>query len=213
MVVYQVTFGSDGSFRFQSAYLPNDMATDRRGRLVKAPGGDTTMAPSFTGCSQEVRRVARGMIDFLRKISGRATQPVQSEAVSTELKVLLHGHETYPFDLVGSAASQNNVQAILARTGKASGRHKCLATLAIEGTVSAGPAAVEVSVGGMPIGHLPVHLAAQYRAWVRTWSLKQAIVYCHVLLLHDPDNAVSQSAAFRVRLYVEMPFKMTTLLV
>ncbi|WP_156135433.1 hypothetical protein [Novosphingobium malaysiense] len=139
------------------------------------------------------------------------TKPVTDESVFAGLMVLLQGRQTYPLDLVGTGRRQAEISAILKRRCRSERRHRALAVLTIDPHVAPGRPNVAALIEGAPVGYLPGYLATQYREWLKSWSLCRASVHCRALLHMDRVVSGGAPGEYRVKLDIEMPFRMTTI--
>jgi len=126
-----------------------------------------------------------------------------------DLCVLLHGRDAFALEVAGCGRHQGSIREIMATRADANRRRKCLALLDLE---RSGPGPhVSVTIDGMLVGYFPRYLSTQYCEWLDTWNLARAQVHCHALILGDAGKAGPDEAEYRVKLDIEIPFKMTAI--
>lgn len=150
-------------------------------------------------------------VGFFRGLQNLGSRPVPDESASEGLSLLLHGRENYALEVVGSARRQAEIRAIATGKIQAGRRQKRLAALSLGQDERTGVTKVGVFMEGAMIGYFPRYLTTQYCEWLRAWNLSRANVHCHALILRDGNGAEGRAGEYRVKLDIEIPFKMTTL--
>ncbi|MCW1427974.1 hypothetical protein [Novosphingobium sp. JCM 18896] len=125
-------------------------------------------------------------------------------------RLFLHGRQDYQVELRGVARCQAELDEIVRARPLTRLRQDCIAALLIDYEGGEERHAVAVEIEGRRIGHLPRHVASQYREWLQTWRLLASEVRCRGLIVNwsAPEAA---GPRYSVRLDLEIPFKMTTL--
>lgn len=141
----------------------------------------------------------------------RSARPVADDSASEGLRLLLHGQESYPLELVGTSRRQAEIRAIAEQKARIDRHHRCMAVLAVDETGPFGKANVGVFVEGELVGYLPRYFSTQYREWLGAWKLSRANVHCRAIILSACGKAEAGGGEHRVKIDVETPFRMTTL--
>jgi hypothetical protein len=151
--------------------------------------------------------------DFFKGFHLRGSRTRPNESASEGLKVLLHGRDDYPLELVGTSRRRAEIHEMVGESVRALRDRRCVAVLAIEQDKAghAGGTQVGVFVEGRLVGYLPRYLSTQYREWLHAWNLSRASVHCRALIQSDWNGAGPCPAEYRVKLDVEKPFRMTTI--
>lgn len=148
--------------------------------------------------------IFKGLCGFRRK-------PVPDESASDGLSILLHGRETYALELAGTARRQVEIRSIAGGKGPAGRRHTCIAVLSCDPDEPPDRMNVEVHVDGVLVGHFPRYLSSLYREWLESWNLRNARVHCRAVIQSERFSADPGAGECRVKLDIEIPFKMTTI--
>ncbi|WP_157081229.1 hypothetical protein [Novosphingobium naphthalenivorans] len=135
------------------------------------------------------------------------------ESASEGLTILLHGRETYALELAGTSRRQADIRTILGRRASAGRRHTCIAVLSRDEDAPPGRMRVAVHVDGIPVGHFPQYLSGLYCEWLDSWNLGRARVHCRAAIQAEWFSAEPGAGECRVKLDLEIPFKMTTIAV
>lgn len=148
---------------------------------------------------------------LFKGLQGLNGRPVPDESASEGLNILLHGRASYPLELVGSSRFQHEIRTAMGATRDAVRRRECVAALILDQAGPAGRTDVGVFIGGAIVGYFPRYLSTRYCEWLNTWDLSRAAVHCHAVILGDRNNAEQGGGEHRVKLDIEIPFKMTTI--
>jgi len=70
---------------------------------------------------------------------------------------------------------------------------------------------VGVRIDGSLIGYMPDYLSAPFLAWLKSWNLVRAQFYCLAVIETDEKGNDQGRGGYRVKLDIEIPFKMTTM--
>lgn len=150
---------------------------------------------------------------FFKGLNGFGRRPELDESASEGLTLLLHGRETYTLELVGTSRRQAEIRSIIGERGLEGRRHACMAVLSRGLDAGASRLNVEVHVDGVLIGHFPRYLSSLYCEWLDVWKLGRARVHCRALIQSEWASVDPVAAEHRVKLDLEIPFKMTTITV
>lgn len=142
----------------------------------------------------------------LHEVAGRSTP---CEQLPGELSILLHGRDNYPFEVAGCSRWQPDLRTIMQGNAGALQRQELVATLIAR--AADGSPAVAVMVEGVRVGHFPQYLSTQFREWLSAWQLAHAKVHCHARILAEPAKGEAAPVDYRVKLDIEIPFKMTVI--
>lgn len=124
--------------------------------------------------------------------------------------MLLHGRDAFTLDVAGCTRRQPAIREIMAIRADSTGRRKCVASLDPDRTGTGGPN-VGVVIDGTLVGYFPRHLSTQYCEWLDAWNLSRAQVHCQALIVGDGGKVQPEVADYRVKLDIEIPFKMTAI--
>ena len=148
---------------------------------------------------------------IFKGLSGFGRKPVPDESASDGLSILLHGRETYALELAGTARRQAEIRSITGGKGPAGRRYACIAVLSCDLDAPPGTMNVEVRIDGVLVGHFPRYLSSLYREWLESWNLRRARVLCRAVIQSEWFSAEPGAGECRVKLDIEIPFKMTTI--
>ena len=148
---------------------------------------------------------------FFKGLHRIGTRPVADESLAEGLIVLLQGQQTFPLELVGTGRRQSEISLIANREGACTQRHHCLAVLSIDPAIPANRPNVAAYIEGVHVGYLPSYLSTRYREWLKSWSLCRASVHCRAMLHAERTVIGGGLGEYRVKLDVEVPFRMTTI--
>ncbi|MCT2401654.1 hypothetical protein [Novosphingobium mangrovi (ex Huang et al. 2023)] len=154
------------------------------------------------------------MLDrYFKGLHLAGSRAVPDDSASEGLRLLLHGRDDFPLELVRTSRRHSEIHEVAGQSGCPGRDHRCVAVLAIDRERSgrAGRGDVGVFVDGGLVGYLPGYLSTQYREWLHAWNLSRAVVHCRALIQCDCASSASGPAGYRVKLDVEMPFRMTTI--
>jgi hypothetical protein len=128
------------------------------------------------------------------------------------MPLFLHGRGDFSFDVVASARQRTDLRTFAATRHWATGdRHECVATLILTDGKAYEKNRVAVEIDGVMVGYCPSYLATQFREWMQRWHFSDAIVRCKARLVRDAVGADGESLRLRVKLDIELPFKVTRL--
>ncbi|MCJ2177325.1 hypothetical protein [Novosphingobium album (ex Hu et al. 2023)] len=148
---------------------------------------------------------------FFKGLNGFSRRPVPDESAAEGLAILLHGSETYALELAGTARRQAGIRSIFREKARSGRRHSCIAVLSRDCDAPPGRVSVEVYVDGILVGHFPRYLSSLYCEWLDSWNLGRARVHCRAVIQSEWFSAEPGAGECRVKLDLEIPFKMTTI--
>lgn len=138
-----------------------------------------------------------------------APEPEHRFAFRMEGPILLFGREDYPFDVVGEAHYQAELNEIVGGKTEEGHRHECVASIVLDDANQFDENAVAVDIRGRTVGYFPRHLARQYREWLRDWGLTTAVVSSRAMIVGGWDRGSGDVGNYGVKLDVELPFQAT----
>ena len=83
--------------------------------------------------------------------------------------------------------------------------------LSIDPAIPANRPNVAAYIEGVHVGYLPSYLSTRYREWLKSWSLCRASVHCRAMFHAERTVIGGGLGEYRVKLDVEVPFRMTTI--
>ncbi|MEJ2408607.1 MAG: hypothetical protein P8Y58_06360 [Novosphingobium sp.] len=134
------------------------------------------------------------------------------ESASEGMAILLHGRETYALELVGTSRRQAEIRTVMGTRGLTGRRHTCIAVLSRDEGAAPGRMNVSVYVDGVLVGHFPRYLSSFYCEWLDSWNLGRARVHCRAIIQSEWFSADPATGECRVKLDLEIPFKMTRIM-
>ena len=146
---------------------------------------------------------------IFRGLTRLGRRPAFDESVNEGLGVLLHGRDAFTLEVAGCGRHQVEIREMMALRGDAARRRKCVALLDLDRT--GGAPRVAVVIDGTHIGYFPRYLSTQYCEWLDTWKLGKARVHCQALVHGDTGKCAVDVPEYRVKLDIEIPFKMTSI--
>lgn len=135
----------------------------------------------------------------------------QSQGTSERLRVRLHGRASFPFEVVETLRFQNELRSIMGVTPANDAARRCIAVLRVERSADKRQKKVGVRIDGSLIGYMPDYLSAQFQTWLKAWKLAHAQLHCLALIEADEAGRGARQSGYRVKLDIEIPFKMTTM--
>jgi hypothetical protein len=127
------------------------------------------------------------------------------------MPLLLHGRGDFPFDVVALARQRTDLRAFADGRPWSGHFHECVATLILTEGKAYEKNRVAVEIDGVMLGYCPSYLATRFREWLQRWHFSDAIVRCKARLVRDGIGADGESLRLRVKLDIELPFKVTRL--
>lgn len=137
---------------------------------------------------------------------GRAANDNLATSCADEDGILfLHGKGEYRYESVKTSQYQGQLRELARRQP----RHECIARLLLDDCDARDRHSVAVAIDGTVIGVFPRTLSTQYREWLKRWHLSGSAVQCRAMIVAGPDRGTSGKANYRVKLDIEVPFRMT----
>lgn len=127
------------------------------------------------------------------------------------MRLFLHGRADFSFDVVGVARHRTALREIAARWHWIARRHECVATLILVPGKAYEKNRVAVEIGGVMVGYCPSYLATRFREWMQHWQFSDALVRCRAIFTSEGTGPDGELARVRVKLDIELPFKVTRL--
>jgi hypothetical protein len=123
--------------------------------------------------------------------------------------LFLHGRGEYRYESVKTAHYQDELRTIAQRMSRADGPHECIAELILDDQNAKDRNCVVVAIDNTITGVFPYSLSTQYREWLERWRLSNAVVKCRAMIVKAGGHARSARVDYRVKLDIEVPFRMT----
>lgn len=119
--------------------------------------------------------------------------------------IFLHGRGEYRHE----SAKTSQYQCELREIARRKPRHECIVNLILDDDNSKDRNCVSIAIGDTVTGVFPRTLSTQYREWLRRWQLSDSAVKCRAVIVAGPDRGTGGKVDYRVKLDIEVPFRMT----
>lgn len=126
-------------------------------------------------------------------------------ALPNNRTIFLHGRGEYKYQSARTSQYQSALEEIASRKS----RHECIANLILDDGNSNDRNCVTVAIGDTVTGIFPRTLSTQYREWLKRWHLSDSAVKCKAVIVAGQDRRKGGKADYRVKLDIEVPFRMT----
>jgi len=127
------------------------------------------------------------------------------------MPLFLHGRGDFPFDAVALPRHRADLRVLAATRRWTGPRYDCAATLILTDGKAYEKNRVAVEIDGVMIGYCPSYLATRFREWMQRWHFLQAHVQCKAIIVREGVGTDGEPARLRVKLDIELPFKVTRL--
>lgn len=123
--------------------------------------------------------------------------------------LFLHGKGEFRHEIVRTSHYQPELKTIAGNGDGPRRKHECIATLDLDEDHANSRGDVVVTIDDIVIGSCPRTLTTQFREWLKRWHLSHAMVKCSAVIVMVADRSGTNGPNYRVKIDIELPFRMT----